>query len=81
MPQPNVTIVVNGRSHEVARDDISFEEVISLAFDPLPSGDNIVFTVTYRRGHGNKPAGTLVAGESVRVKDGMIFDVTVTDKS
>jgi hypothetical protein len=52
-----------------------------LGFDPLPSGDNIVFTVTYRRGHGNKTAGTLVAGESVRVKDGMIFDVTVTDKS
>jgi Multiubiquitin len=40
-----------------------------------------MFTVTYRRGEGNKPEGTLVEGETVKVKEGMIFNVTATDKS
>ena len=40
-----------------------------------------MFTVTYTRGEGHKPQGTLVEGETVKVKDGMIFNVTATDKS
>lgn len=74
-----VTIIVNGRPHQVAKEDISFEEVVALA--KLVTGPNIVYTVTYDRGHGHKPQGTLVPGESVKVKDGMIFNVTATDKS
>lgn len=75
-----VTIVVNGREREVAKDDITYDEVIHLAFDPVPSGPNIVITVTYRRGHGNKPEGTMVPGDETKVKEGMIFNVTATDK-
>lgn len=74
-----VTIIVNGRSFEAVKDEISFEELVSLA--NLVSGPNIIYTVTYDRGHGNKPQGTLVASESVKVKEGMIFNVTATDKS
>lgn len=74
-----ITIVVNSRPFEVAKEAISFEEVVRLA--NLASGPNIVYTVTYDRGHGNKPQGSLVAGESVKVKDGMIFNATATDKS
>jgi multiubiquitin len=75
------TIIVNGREKVVTSKRLSFEEVIALAFDPPPTGPYIVFTVTYRRGHGNKPEGTLVEGETVKIKDGMIFNVTATDKS
>jgi len=75
-----VTIVVNGRKKTVTTKEISFDEVVALAFDNPPSGPNIVITVAYRRGHGNK-SGTLEEGQSVKVKDGMIFDVTATDKS
>lgn len=73
------TIIVNGRPFQVAKDEISFEEVVRLA--NLVSGPNIIYTVTYDRGHGNKPQGSLVAGGSVMVKEGMIFNVTATDKS
>jgi hypothetical protein len=76
-----VTIVVNGRERIVTSKELSFEQVIALAFDSPPSGPNIFFTVTYRRGHGNKPEGTLVEGATLRVKDGMIVNVTATDKS
>jgi hypothetical protein len=76
-----VTIIVNTREKTWAKKKISFAEVIALAFDPPPSGGNWSFTVAYRRGQGNKPEGSLVEGQSVQVKGGMIFNATATDKS
>jgi hypothetical protein len=76
-----VTIVVNGREKEVARDTLSFAEIVTLAFGAPTDGAKTAYTVTFKRGHGNKPEGSLVEGESVEVKDGMIFNVTRTDKS
>ena len=76
-----VTIVVNTREKIWTEKEITFEQVLALAFDPIPTGDNWSFTVGYRRGQGNKPEGSLTAGDSVRVKDGMIFNATATDKS
>jgi hypothetical protein len=77
----DITIIVNGRQKAVADKEISFAEIVALAFDNPPTGPNIVFTITFRRGHGNRPEGTLVEGETVKVKEGMIFNVTATDKS
>lgn len=76
-----VTIIVNGREREVERGKITFWEVVKLAFENPNPGPNIVFTVTYRRGQSPKPQGTMVEGDEVQVTDGMIFDVTRTDKS
>lgn len=76
----DITIVVNGRGKVVAKDEITFSEIVALA-EGLPSGQYICYTITYRRGQGNKPEGTLVEGETVKVKEGMIFNVTATDKS
>jgi hypothetical protein len=73
-----VTIIVNGRKKEAPKGNLSFAEVIALS--GLPKDPNTIFTVTYRRGEGNKE-GILVEGESVKVKEGMIFDVTPTNKS
>jgi hypothetical protein len=75
------TIVVNGRPREWDEEEISFEQVVALAYPNPVQGGNIEYTISYRRAHGNKPEGTLKAGESVKVKDGMIFDVTATDLS
>lgn len=75
-----VTIYVNTRQHEVAKGDISFEAVVELAYPSVPSGANIGYTVNYQRAHGNND-GELVAGQSVKVKEGMIFDVFATDLS
>ncbi len=77
----SVAIIVNTVEKPVTTKELSFTQVVALAFDPVPSGPNWVFTITYRRGEGNKPEGTLTAGETVKVKDGMIFNVTATDKS
>ncbi len=80
-PEKEYTIIVNGREKVVTTKELTFDEVVALAFDNPPSGPYICFTITYRRGHGNKPEGTLTEGEAVKVKDGMIFNVTATDKS
>lgn len=77
----DITIVVNGTQKTVPKDDLTFDEIVKLAFENPPYGENTLFSVTYRRGHGIKPEGILAPGESVKVKEGMIFDVTATDKS
>jgi Multiubiquitin len=76
-----VTIVVNGEQKVVDKDRVTFDEVVDLAFNPRPVGQQIVYEITYWRGPGKKPEGHLVEGESVNVKDGMVFNVTYTDKS
>ena len=77
-----VTIIVNGEPKTIAKEELTFQEIVSLAYDGNPpQGENWVFTVTYRKGHGQKPEGSLVDGQTVKVKDGMVFNVTATDKS
>lgn len=79
--EKDITIVVNGREKTVTGKELSFAQLVALAFDTPPTGENIVFTITYRRGQGEKPEGSLVDGETVKIKKGMIFNVTATDKS
>lgn len=80
-PPKSPTIIVNGRSKDVAAKDLSFEEIVRLAFDDAVFNDVTIYTITFKRGHGDRSAGTLVEGESIKVKEGMIFNVARTDKS
>jgi hypothetical protein len=80
--EKTVTIIVDGTPHDWTEKEISYEQVVNLAYDGNPpTGENILITVGYRRGHGEKHEGDLEPGQSVKVKDGMIFDVTATDRS
>jgi len=74
-------IIVNGRKKVVTKNELSFDEIVALAFNPVPSGPNIMFTITYRHGPAANPRGNLLEGGTVKLKDGMIFNVTATDKS
>lgn len=76
-----ITIIVNGREKSVTSKELTFDQVVDLAFDDPQRGPQIVFTITYRRGHGDKPEGKLVEGDTVKVKEGMIFNVKRTDQS
>lgn len=75
------TVIVNGREKKVKGEELSFDQIVKLAFDTPPTGDNVVYTITYRKGPGKHPEGTVLEGKSVEIKDGMIFNVTATDKS
>ena len=74
-----ITIIINARPHQVSKGEISFDQVVTLS--GLPRDPNTIFTITYSRGDDHKPKGQLVEGESVKVKDGMNFNVTPTNKS
>lgn len=76
----SVTIIVNAREYRVDKDKITFDEVVKLAF-PTPPGPDTLYTVSYHKGPEKKPNGTLVEGQSVEVKDGMVFSVSATNKS
>lgn len=75
-----VTIIVNTRERQVEKGKITFEQVLALAFNPVPSGPNVMFTMTVHRGQGNS-SHELLPGGSVEVVDGMVFDVTQTVRS
>jgi hypothetical protein len=79
--QKDYRIVVNAREVFVESRRLSYDQVVSLAFNPMPVGTDIIFTVTYRKGPRQNPKGTLAPGESVVIKNGMIFVVTQTNRS
>jgi hypothetical protein len=76
-----VTIIINGSQFNVEKDDISYDEVVTLAFPDFPQHPERTYSVTYERGQGNKPAGILSPGGSVKVKNEMIFYVKHTGQS
>ena len=73
-------IIINAQPFTVQGDEITYQQIFDLANDGSWNADTSL-TITYSRGHGNKPEGTLATGGSVKLKKGMIFDVDPTGKS
>ena len=80
-PPKTYTIYVNGEQKVVVTKRVSFAEIVKLAFPVPPTGQNILYTVSYEDGPRENPQGSMKEGETVKVKNGMIFNVTATDKS
>lgn len=78
-PQKTYTVIVNGRPREITDHKLSYLEAIQLAYPGEQPSDTVVFTVTYSNPHGRD--GSLMAGQEVPVKDGMIINVRKTDQS
>jgi hypothetical protein len=76
-----VIINVNGREKKWDKRQISYQEVVHLAFPDDQDNGVTLYTVTYKRGPEQNPEGTMVKGDKVYVKHKMIFNVTPTDKS
>jgi len=77
----SVTIIVEGTPHEWPKGEINFAEVVTLEVPNYAEHPEITYSVKYKKGHGEKPEGPLVAGASVKVKEGMIFSVSETGQS
>ena len=76
-----VTIVVEGTRHEWPEEYINYEQVVTLEVPDYSQNPQITYTVFYKRGPRNKPEGTLSKGGTVKVVEGMIFNVTPTGQS
>jgi hypothetical protein len=71
-------LFINLKTEEWKKKTISYNQAVKLAF-PEYKGQEL-FTVQYSRGVGNAQ-GTLIKGQHVPVKDGMIFDISITGNS
>ena len=74
-------IIVNTRRHPFSGFEISFEQVVRLAFDTSGDDANTVYTVAYTNGGLKKPVGSMVKGDHVKVRCGEEFDVDRTNRS
>ncbi|QSX37800.1 multiubiquitin domain-containing protein [Shewanella sedimentimangrovi] len=69
-------IIINGTPTKFNGDEISYSQLVELAF---PGGAAIVYTVTYT---GPQMAdGTLAQGQSIKIRNGVKFYVTKTNRS
>ncbi|HLW01627.1 MAG TPA: multiubiquitin domain-containing protein [Ktedonobacterales bacterium] len=76
----HVTIIVNAERKTVPSLEVSYTEVVKLAY-PTPPSPDTTFTVTYRNAVDPRE-GSLVEGQSVKVREeGTIFNVRATGKS
>lgn len=75
------TVIVNGQAREVADKELGYWDVVRLAFPGAGPAENILYTVAYRKGEDKKPKGTLVDGDTLHIKDGMVIDVKHTNRS
>lgn len=78
-----VSIIINGRQTTVQgeRDELSFDELVDLAFEDPARGPQILFTITFREGGGRIKEGELDEGQRLKLRDGTIINVTRTDQS
>lgn len=81
-----INIIVNGTTTPVdtddltAGDELTYDQVIELAFPDGGRGPQIEYTVTYYNGPRDAQGG-LSEGELVKIKSGTVFNVTRTDRS
>ena len=80
-PDKSVTIIVNGRPRPVQTEEVTFEELVELAFDDPQRGPQIIFTITFRKAAGRFEEGELLEGEKLKVTEGTVVNVTRTDQS
>lgn len=74
-------IYVNTRQHSWHERQISYSELLELAFPGEPVGEQDTVTVRFSRGNDGHGAGSLTSGHDVNVKKGMVFDVVRTSRS
>ncbi|MDZ4257884.1 MAG: multiubiquitin domain-containing protein [Gemmatimonadales bacterium] len=78
--EKTVTIIVEGTPHEWPKGEISFAEVVTLEVPDYADHPEVTYSVRYKRGHGEKE-GILPPGGTVKVKEGMVFNVSETGQS
>ncbi|TQR84292.1 hypothetical protein D8S82_22345 [Mycobacterium hodleri] len=76
-----VTIIVNTRPKRVEQRELSFQDLVALAFDNPPTGENVLFTITYSKADGPNSKGSLPIDGVLTVKEGTIVSVQHSDKS
>ena len=75
----DTTIYVNTEPVVWGRPQISYDELVKLAFPGGPFDGNVRYSITWTKPDGSE--GAVLKGGKIKVVDGMQFDVRNTDKS
>lgn len=76
----DIEVIINGSQETLNGKETSFLELVKVAFGISELPPNTVYTISFSKGEEGKQ-GTLVEGDTVKLKKGMIFNVSGTDKS
>jgi hypothetical protein len=80
--EKTVTIFVEGTPHRWPKGKkITYVQVVTLEVPDYAQHPEITYAVKYRNGPGHKPEGVLPPGGSIKVKEGMVFNVSETGQS
>ena len=76
-----VTIFVNTDPHQVAQGQLTFQQLVTLAYPDKAGNHDILFKISYRLGRGHSDLKTLAEGEDVQAQEGMVFNVSYENRS
>lgn len=80
--QRDYHIVVNGDPVLVHERELTFEQLVKIGYPAPNPGQDVRYTITYKRALKPKHQGALLPGQTVMIrKDGTIFNVFRTYKS
>ncbi len=82
-PEKPITVIVNGTEKVLPEGTrvLTYEDVVKLAYGTYNSSESVIYTVVFSNGPVENKKGTLVKGDTARVKEGMVFNVGRSDKS
>lgn len=77
-----ITIIVMGTDHKVEKnEELTYDQIVAMVYLTEEERQRS-YTVSFERGHGEKPEGFLTKnGKPVKAKDGMKFFVDLTGES
>jgi hypothetical protein len=74
--QPHThAIFVNGREKAVEVNEVTYEQILLLAYPDPDTGPDVSYTITWARNEQGQATGKLLPGETVKVNEKMVFNV------
>jgi Multiubiquitin len=74
-----ISIYINTRECLVAKTKVTYQDLVTLAFPGEVANPDKVFEITYSSEHG--PDGSVGVGGEINLKEGMVFNVGITNRS
>jgi hypothetical protein len=75
----DITIYINTVKVQVHKKTLAYQELVELAYPGDVPSPGKVYEITYSSDHG--PDGKVGVGGSVHIKEGMVFNVGLTNRS
>lgn len=77
-----VTIIVNATPHEWPKNgEISYKEVVQLAYPGEAVNESSTFKVSYMKKNGDGLTSLVYGSKPIKIKEGMVFNATSANRA